>query len=317
MPRGPGDLRAYRGPGSRRSRRRGPVPPPRRRLAAVILDFLNWPTADTETPDLRGAWLAAYRRRGQPLGLEEWQHALGTHGGFDPLEHLAALLGGALDREGVLAEVKEATAKGCEDQPLLPGVEALLRDARALGLGRAVASSSSCGWVDGWLRRHGIRDLLDVVVARDDVRKVKPAPGCSCWPPRASGREPGACVVFEDSPNGMRAALAAGMRCVAVPNALTRPLARPARPRPRFARRAPARRDPRNPRRACRSHLKPLGRSRGQRLLNRPVIPDGACADSAFRLETSQGVDGRRMTGLDVEDLPVQGLGARGQVGVR
>jgi beta-phosphoglucomutase-like phosphatase (HAD superfamily) len=41
------------------------------------------------------------------------------------------------------------------------------------------------------------------------------------------GSEPLACVVFEDSPNGMRAALAAGMRCVAVPNALTRPLERP------------------------------------------------------------------------------------------
>jgi beta-phosphoglucomutase-like phosphatase (HAD superfamily) len=39
---------------------------------------------------------------------------------------------------------------------------------------------------------------------------------------------PGACVVFEDSPNGMRAALAAGMRCVAVPNALTASLDRPA-----------------------------------------------------------------------------------------
>jgi len=193
--------------------------------AAVVLDF-DGLIVDTETPIFE-AWLAAYRRRGHSVGLDEWQHALGTHGGFDPLLHLDSLVGGTLDREAVLAEVKEATAKGCEGQPLLPGVEALLRDAKALGLGRAVASSSSCGWVDGWLRRHGIRDLLDVLVARDDVQKVKPDPELFLLAASRLGVPPGACVVFEDSPNGMRAALAAGMRCVAVPNALTRPLARP------------------------------------------------------------------------------------------
>ena len=96
-----------------------------------------------------------------------------------------------------------------------------------MGLGRAVASSSSCGWVNGWLERHGIRDLVDVVVARDDVRKVKPDPELFLLAASRLAVAPGACVVFEDSPNGMRAALAAGMRCVAVPNALTRPLARP------------------------------------------------------------------------------------------
>jgi HAD superfamily hydrolase (TIGR01509 family) len=194
-------------------------------VRAVVLDF-DGLIVDTETPIFE-AWLEAYGRRGRSIGLEEWQHALGTHGGFDPLEHLASLLGGTLDREAVLAEVKAATAKGCEGRPLLPGVEALLRDARGLCLGRAVASSSSCGWVDGWLRRHGIRDLLDVVVARDDVRRVKPDPELFLLAAARLGVEPAACVVFEDSPNGMRAALAAGMRCVAVPNALTRPLARP------------------------------------------------------------------------------------------
>jgi HAD superfamily hydrolase (TIGR01509 family) len=231
---GPADLRADQGP--RRAAGRGaglkasPLPPG---IAAVVLDF-DGLIVDTETPIFE-AWLAAYRRRGQSVGLGEWQHALGTHGGFDPLDHLDTLLAGslalqpgqALDREAVLAEVKEATAKGCEGQPLLPGVEALLRDAKALGLGRAVASSSSCGWVNGWLERHGIRDLLDVVVARDDVRKVKPDPELFLLAAARLGVEPAACVVFEDSPNGMRAALAAGMRCVAVPNALTRPLARP------------------------------------------------------------------------------------------
>lgn len=143
------------------------------------------------------------------------------------MTHLESLVGPVLDREAVLAEVKEATARGCDVQPLLPGVVELLDDARTLGLGRAVASSSSCGWVNGWLERHGIRDRLHVVVARDDVRKVKPDPELFLLAAARLGAAPEACVVFEDSPNGMRAALAAGMRCVAVPNALTRPLPRP------------------------------------------------------------------------------------------
>jgi HAD superfamily hydrolase (TIGR01509 family) len=226
VPRGPADLRADQGsgrPDGGGARLRASLLAPR--IAAVVLDF-DGLIVDTETPIFE-AWRAAYRRRGCSVGLGEWQHALGTHEGFDPLTHLDALVGGGLDREAVLAEIKEATARGCEGQPLMPGVEALLLDARARGLGRAVASSSSCGWVDGWLRRHGIRDLLDVVVARDDVRRTKPDPELFLLAASRLGVEPGACVVFEDSPNGMRAAVAAGMRCVAVLNALTRSLPRP------------------------------------------------------------------------------------------
>jgi len=195
-------------------------------IRAVILDF-DGLIVDTETPIFE-AWQAAYERHGQTLGLDQWQHALGTHGGFDPFTHLEALVGRSLDRERVTGEVKASSARGCEGRPLLPGVAALLRDAGALGLGRAVASSSSCGWVEGWLRRHGIRERVDAVVARDDVARVKPDPELFLLAAARLGCDPPACVVFEDSPNGMRAALAAGMRCVAVPNALTRPLERPA-----------------------------------------------------------------------------------------
>jgi HAD superfamily hydrolase (TIGR01509 family) len=194
-------------------------------IRAVVLDF-DGLIVDTETPIFE-AWLHAYRRQGHDLGLDVWQHTLGTHGGFDPLEQLDSLCNGTLDRETTLAEVKAATARGCDGQPLMPGVERLLRDAKLLGLGRAVASSSSCGWVDGWLRRHGIRDLLQAVVGRDDVQRVKPDPELFLLAARRLGVAPADCLVFEDSPNGMRAALAAGMRCAAVPNALTRPLARP------------------------------------------------------------------------------------------
>ena len=136
-------------------------------------------------------------------------------------------MGDTLPREELQREVRATSARLSDPQPLLPGVAALLGDAKALGLGRAVASSSSCGWVEGWLRRHGIRDLLDVVVARDDVTRVKPDPELFLLAARRLAVDPSACVVFEDSPNGMRAALAAGMRCVAVPNVLTRSLERP------------------------------------------------------------------------------------------
>ncbi len=194
-------------------------------IQGLILDF-DGLILDTETPIFE-AWLEAYRRQGHDLGLDLWERALGTHGTFDPLAHLEDLCGGGLDREALLAEVKERTSRACDALPLMPGVERLLLDARALGLGRAVASSSSSGWVEGWLKRHGIRELFDAVVGRDHVAKVKPEPELFLAAAARLRLAPGACVVFEDSPNGMRAARAAGMRCVAVPNSLTRRLKRP------------------------------------------------------------------------------------------
>ncbi|HEU5100154.1 MAG TPA: HAD-IA family hydrolase, partial [Roseiflexaceae bacterium] len=52
------------------------------------------------------------------------------------------------------------------------------------------------------------------------VRHVKPAPDLFLSAAECLGVTPAACVVFEDSPNGMRAAAAARMRCVAVPIAI-------------------------------------------------------------------------------------------------
>jgi HAD superfamily hydrolase (TIGR01509 family) len=192
---------------------------------AVILDF-DGLIVDTETPIFE-AWRTVYARRGQKLALESWQHALGTHGGFDPHAHLGALLGETLPHEALLAEVQELNRAACDAQPLLPGVADLLHAARGLGLRTAVASSSTRGWVEGWLARHRIRPLFDVLCGRDDVAQVKPAPDLFLLAAERLGAPPGDCVVFEDSPNGMRAARAAGMLCVAVPNALTRELALP------------------------------------------------------------------------------------------
>lgn len=189
-------------------------------LGAIILDF-DGLIVDTETP-IYEAWRAAFRRRGQELKLEEWQHSLGTFRGFDACGRLSELLGEQLDCEALEQEVRGPYLERCETQPVLPGVVALVEEARGFGLGTAVASSATRGWVLGWLGKHGIKDLFDGVCGREDVPKVKPAPDLFLLAAGLLGVAPKACLVFEDSPNGIRAARAAGMRCVAVPNDVTR-----------------------------------------------------------------------------------------------
>jgi putative hydrolase of the HAD superfamily len=108
----------------------------------------------------------------------------------------------------------------CEGLAPRPGLIELLEAARQRGLALAVASSSGSGWVEGWLARHDLRAYFGCVRTRDHVRQVKPAPDLFLSAAECLDMAPAECVVFEDSPNGMRAAAAAGMRCVAVPIAL-------------------------------------------------------------------------------------------------
>jgi len=189
------------------------------KFAALILDF-DGLILDTESPIFE-EWRATFRARGHDLGLDVWQHALGTHGTYDPCVHLSKLTGEAFDHEALRQEVRARNMVRCEAQPLLPGVADRVKEGRASGLKTAVASSSTSAWVEGWLERHGIRDLFDTVCSRDHVERVKPAPDLFLLAATRLGVAPERCVVFEDSPNGIRGARAAGMRCVAVPNPVT------------------------------------------------------------------------------------------------
>jgi HAD superfamily hydrolase (TIGR01509 family) len=132
-----------------------------------------------------------------------------------------------LDRDDLASRVREQHWTRCDEAPLLPGVRERLEEARHLGLGTAVASSSPSAWIDPWLDRHDLIGLIDVVCTRDHVRRVKPAPDLFLLAAERLAVPPSACIVFEDSPNGLRAAHAAGMHAVAVPNRLTRELELP------------------------------------------------------------------------------------------
>ena len=102
--------------------------------------------------------------------------------------------------------------------PLIPGaVDAVRRLAPEFRLG--VASSSNRPLIETVLEQAGIADLFEAVVSSEEVAGGKPAPDVYLEAAQRLGVEPGRAAAIEDSSNGIRAAHAAGMRVIALPNA--------------------------------------------------------------------------------------------------
>jgi len=85
-----------------------------------------------------------------------------------------------------------------------------------------LASSSYRDAVDGVLTRLKIAHYFETIVSGLDVARVKPAPDIFLRAAFDLGVAPSECLVLEDAEKGVIAAHSAGMRCIAVPNALTR-----------------------------------------------------------------------------------------------
>ena len=79
-----------------------------------------------------------------------------------------------------------------------------------------VASSSPRERLHRTLRRAGLLDAFDVVVAGDEVTNGKPAPDMFLLAAERLGVAPEQCIVIEDSPPGVQAGLAAGMHTIGV-----------------------------------------------------------------------------------------------------
>jgi len=189
-------------------------------IRALVFDF-DGLIVDTEGPIFR-VWQRIYRERGQELPREQWLTIIGTSTGpFDPLLDLRERTGESLDQDELdgleRLYYKEATAM----QQLLPGVERYLAEARRLGLKTAIASSSRSNWVMDHLERFGIDEHFDAILCREDVSRTKPDPELYQKALERLSVPAAETIAFEDSANGIRAAKAAGLFCVAVPNPLT------------------------------------------------------------------------------------------------
>ncbi len=190
---------------------------------ALLFDF-DGLILDTETPSFE-AWRTIFREQGADLAWQDYIQCVGTHNtAFDAVSHLEGLTGRSQARADLNQRHLESARITIEGQALLPGVVELLRDAERQNVKCAVASSSDRDWVEGHLIRLGIRSRFAALVSRRDVAKVKPAPDLFLKALDLLGVEARNAVVFEDSLNGIRAARAAGVYCVAVPNSVTRAL---------------------------------------------------------------------------------------------
>ncbi len=92
-----------------------------------------------------------------------------------------------------------------------PGADRLLRELYNAGVPIALATSAGRAEAEGTLRRLGWLDLFKEIVVAADVQNGKPAPDIYLEAARRIGCTANTCVGIEDSPNGVRSAVAAGL----------------------------------------------------------------------------------------------------------
>ncbi len=98
------------------------------------------------------------------------------------------------------------------------GAEELLAFLREHGIRLALASGSSHASINHHLNEVGAMDVFEVRVGGKDVEHGKPAPDIFLLAAEKMGVDPKDCFVFEDSSNGIRAAHAAGMKAIGIPD---------------------------------------------------------------------------------------------------
>ncbi len=185
------------------------------KILAVLFD-MDGVLADSE-PLINAAAIEMFREKGLVVQPEDFLPFVGA--GED------RYIGGVAEKYDFPLDVPQAKKRTYEIYldlvprrlEAFPGVHDLLSICRQADLLLAVASSTDSVKVWANLNKMGLpKESWDAVVTGNDVKRNKPAPDVFLAAAQKIGIAPSACVVVEDSFNGVRAAKAAGMRCVAV-----------------------------------------------------------------------------------------------------
>ncbi|UUZ91818.1 HAD family hydrolase [Paenibacillus sp. P25] len=187
-------------------------------IRAIVFDF-DGLIIDTET-----VWFECFTEalvpHGIELPLEIFSRGIGTHNG-EIRSYLERQTGQAGFYDTIRSAVNELHRAKIASVEAREGVRDYLEQARAAGLRIGLASSSGREWIDFFLNRLGLSDFFEVIMTGDDVTNIKPDPELYLKATAALGVQPSEAVAFEDSANGAKAAGAAGLHCIIVPNPVT------------------------------------------------------------------------------------------------
>jgi len=191
-------------------------------VKALLFDF-DGLIVDTETPEYT-VWREAYEAHGHELTVDVWAAGIGTLDGFDPVAELQRLTDGHIHDE-ILERMIARSGALLDIEGLRPGIAELCAEADATGIPRAIVSSSDQEWIGENLGRLGAADgWAAIICAEGNADRAKPRPTMYLEVLELLGVPADDALALEDSPNGIAAAQAAGIRCIAVPNPVTRAL---------------------------------------------------------------------------------------------
>jgi HAD superfamily hydrolase (TIGR01509 family) len=189
----------------------------------LIFDF-DGLILDTETASYE-VWSDIFQSYGATLPISEWAVCIGTtQGAFDVYAYLQSQVQQPINVKEIARRHREAALKIIDSLKPRPGVLSYMSEAQKLRIPIALASSSDQSWVMSHLSRLNLAEHFHSIRTSNDVEKVKPDPEIYQLTLTTMGVKPHRAVAFEDSPNGIKAAKAAGIFTVAVPNPVTRQL---------------------------------------------------------------------------------------------
>lgn len=188
---------------------------------AIVFDF-DGLLMDTETTSIQ-SWQYEWQQWGVTLDASTF---FADHGGDTNAQRyakLAAAAGPGYDKDVSHARRLAYREALHADLDITPGLRDWVKDAATQGIRLAVASSSPREWVTSHLSQAQMLAPFEVIAGGDEVVEHKPAPDVYLLALERLGIDGSEAIGVEDTPHGVRAAQAAGMRCIAIPNPFRRP----------------------------------------------------------------------------------------------